>query len=324
MTARSPWTLASLSLLALASLSHAGPRPDPSAPPATLAEAERELSALERRLGDGEQRIGKLTADIALRDRRSTARARAYVRMARAGLLPVTGGFDALVDHAMKLEGVRRSLSTDLSALQQLRVDHRALVDTRDRLVARRAVVAAQRDALAQAQQLIAEADERRRAFDAAFVQREPATTGRVAVYGAGITVRDAAPDPSGFAGQKGRLPFPLAGRVEATPARRKSASGPGVELRAPAGTAVRAVFGGRVAFSARYGDYGRIVILDHGDGYFTVSGNLGAVDVKVGDELSAGARIGVVGDEGGGAMLYFEVRHGQDTLDPKAWLGVG
>ncbi len=322
MKAQRRLSLGALSLMALASLSHAGPQHEPTAPPATLAEAERELSGLERRLGDGDQRLGKLTAEIALRDRRSTARARAYVRMARAGLLPVAGGFDALIDHAMKLEGVRRSLASDLSALTQLRHDHRALVGARDKLAARRAVVAAQRDALAQAQQLIAEADERRRAFDAAFVERRPSSG--VAVYGAGITVRDAAPDPAGFAGQKGRLPFPLAGRVEATPARRKSASGPGVELRAPAGTAVRAVFGGRVAFSARYGDYGRIVILDHGDGYFTVSGNLGAVDVKVGDELSSGARLGTVGDEGAGAMLYFEVRHGSDTLDPKAWLGVG
>lgn len=318
-----PRALLLLSALAFASISHAGPQAD-TAPPATLPEAERELAVIEQRLGDGDARIGRLTADIALRDRRSTARARAYVRMARAGLLPVAGGFDALVDHAMKLEGVRRSLSSDLSALKQLRRDHRSLVESRDRLVARRAVVAAQRDALAQAQQLIAEADERRRAFDAAFVQREATPSSRVAVYGAGITVRDAAPDPSGFFGQKGRLPFPIAGRVEVTAARRKSANGPGVELRAPAGTAVRAVFGGRVAFSARYGDYGRIVILDHGDGYFTVSGNLGQVDVKVGDELSAGARIGAVGDEGAGAMLYFEVRHGTETLDPKAWLGVG
>lgn len=321
-----PRALLLAGLLGVATLAHAGPRGDSSAPPATLPEAERELSSIDLRLAEAESRAGKLTADIALRDRRSMARARAYVRMARAGLLPVAGGFDSLVDHAMKIEGVRRSLSTDLAALKQLRADHHGIVEARDKLHARKAVVAAQRDALAQAQQLIVEADERKRAFDAAFAKTDAtsAAAGRVAVYGAGITVRDAPPDPAGFSGQKGRLPFPIAGRVEVTTARRKSASGPGVELRAPAGTAVRAVFGGRVAFSARYGDYGRIVIIDHGDGYFTVSGNLGAVDVKVGDELSAGARIGVVGDEGAGSMLYFEVRHGTDTLEPKAWLGVG
>jgi septal ring factor EnvC (AmiA/AmiB activator) len=85
----------------------------------------------------------------------------------------------------------------------------------------------------------------------------------------------------------------------------------------------VRAVFAGRVAFTDRYGAYGRIVILDHGEHYYTVSGNLGAVDVKVGDEVSAGERVGTVGDDGQGAVLYFEIRHGSQTVAPGPWLGL-
>ncbi|MEO8799989.1 MAG: peptidoglycan DD-metalloendopeptidase family protein, partial [Polyangiaceae bacterium] len=68
---------------------------------------------------------------------------------------------------------------------------------------------------------------------------------------------------------------------------------------------------------------YGRIVILDHGDHYYTVSGNLASIDVHVGDEISAGEKVGTVGDEGQGAMLYFEVRHGADTIPPGPWLGL-
>ena len=85
----------------------------------------------------------------------------------------------------------------------------------------------------------------------------------------------------------------------------------------------MRAVFAGRVAFADRYGPYGRIVILDHGDHYYTVSGNLAAIDVKVGEEVSAGERLGTVGDDGQGAMLYFEVRHGTETIAPGPWLGL-
>ena len=145
-------------------------------------------------------------------------------------------------------------------------------------------------------------------------------------MYGAGITVREPeAPSSAagGFAALRGRLPFPVSGRAEVRSARRESASGPGVELKAPSGSSVRSVFAGRVAFSARYGDYGRIVIVDHGDRWFTVYGNLGTVDAKVGDDLSSGARIGSVGDEGSGSMVYFEVRHGTETVDPKPWLGL-
>jgi septal ring factor EnvC (AmiA/AmiB activator) len=85
----------------------------------------------------------------------------------------------------------------------------------------------------------------------------------------------------------------------------------------------VRAVFAGRIAFADRYGAYGRLVIVDHGDHYYSVSGNLAGIDVKVGDEVSAGERLGSVGDEGRGPMLYFEIRHGTDTVPPTPWLGL-
>jgi septal ring factor EnvC (AmiA/AmiB activator) len=85
----------------------------------------------------------------------------------------------------------------------------------------------------------------------------------------------------------------------------------------------VRAAFAGRVAFADRYGPYGRIVILDHGDHYYSVSGDLDEVDVKIGQEVGAGERIGTVGDDGQGAMLYFEIRHGSQTIAPSPWLGL-
>jgi septal ring factor EnvC (AmiA/AmiB activator) len=85
----------------------------------------------------------------------------------------------------------------------------------------------------------------------------------------------------------------------------------------------VRAAFAGRVAFADRYGPYGRIVILDHGDHFYTVSGDLDEIDVKIGQDTAAGERLGTVGDDGQGAMLYFEVRHGSQTVPPAAWLGL-
>lgn len=105
--------------------------------------------------------------------------------------------------------------------------------------------------------------------------------------------------------------------------AHREGTDGPGLEIRAPLGTPVRAVFAGRVVFADCYGPYGRIVILDHGDHYYTVSGNLESALVKTGADVEAGERIGAVGDDGQGAMLYFEVRHGLQTMPPGPWLGL-
>lgn len=315
------WAPLSALLLALSISASAAPQ-GVEAPPATLAEAERELAELDRRAVDLDTRTGHLVAELAMRERRAVARARVYARLARAGLLPVAGGFDAFVSHAMKIEGARRAIVNDLSSLTTMRDAHSELVSQREHVAARRAVVVAQRDALTQAQQLIDEAEERKRSFDRAFASSNTRSE-HIAIYGAGVTVREDGAAAESFESLRGRLPFPLTGRAEVKAARRQSANGPGLELSAPQGTAVRAVAAGRVAFSARYGDYGRIVIVDHGDKYFSVSANLGTVEVRVGDEVTAGARIGTVGDEGAGSMLYFELRHGNETLDSRAWLGV-
>lgn len=163
--------------------------------------------------------------------------------------------------------------------------------------------------------------DEQRRqqAFERAF-ETSAGSGEYIAVYGG----NGAGPDRiGGFSAAKGRLLFPLAGRAEVRPARREGTDGPGVEIKSSIGAPVRAVFAGRVAFADRYGPYGRLVIVDHGDHYYSVNGNLAGVDVKVGDEVSAGERIGSVGDEGRGPMLYFEIRHGTETLPPQAWLGI-
>jgi septal ring factor EnvC (AmiA/AmiB activator) len=96
-----------------------------------------------------------------------------------------------------------------------------------------------------------------------------------------------------------------------------------GVDFAADAGEPVRAVAPGEVRFAGWFRGYGRIVILDHGGGYFTVSGHLDQIEVEVGQQLAAGAEIGSVGETGSlsGPRLYFEIRRGAEPLDPALWL---
>jgi len=96
-----------------------------------------------------------------------------------------------------------------------------------------------------------------------------------------------------------------------------------GVEFDAPLGVAVEAVAAGQVRFAGWFRGYGKLVILDHGDEYFTISGHLADIEVEVGDEIESRGVIGTVGDTGSlsGPRLYFEVRHGREPLDPREWL---
>jgi murein hydrolase activator len=85
----------------------------------------------------------------------------------------------------------------------------------------------------------------------------------------------------------------------------------------------VRSIFPGRVAFAAEYPSLGLTVILDHGDGYYSVTGNLSRIEVQVGDKLGAGATLGNVGADPGQALLVLELRKGNELLDPTVWFGV-
>jgi septal ring factor EnvC (AmiA/AmiB activator) len=188
-----------------------------------------------------------------------------------------------------------------------------------ERVARDRVALASQRTAMDSARLAMADEERRRKAFDRAFEASNGAAEYVPVTGGAGADL----PGSGGFLAAKGRLLFPVAGRAEVRPAHREGTDGPGLEIHAPSGAVVRTVFPGRVAFADRYGPYGRIVILDHGDHYFTVNGNLATIDVRIGDDLGPGDRVGTVGDDGQGPMLYFEIRHGAETIPPGAWLGL-
>jgi len=79
------------------------------------------------------------------------------------------------------------------------------------------------------------------------------------------------------------------------------------------------------VRFADWFRGYGKLVILDHGDDYFSVSGHLAEILVGVGDRVSEGQPIGSVGETGSlsGPSLYFEIRRGAEPLDPAEWLNL-
>ncbi len=308
---------------------------DPVAPPAVVAapptSTSLALAALDRRIADldaeedvSKREMGELGGRIAESHQRSLARGRAFYRLTRAGMLPVGGGFGELVTHAMHVERARRSLGAELASEKKLRERGVSLSHGLERIARDRVALASQRTAMDAARLAVEDESRRQQAFDRAFATTNGGSE-YVAVYGgngAGPTSAGGG-IPGGFASSKGRLLFPLAGRSEVRPAKREGTDGPGLEIKSSMSAPVRAVFNGRVAFADRYGPYGRLVILDHGDHYYSVCGNLAGIDVKVGDEVSAGERIGTVGDEGRGPMLYFEIRHATETVPPAVWLGL-
>jgi len=275
-----------------------------------LSEEDRRISARLAELAAAAPRVHALLL----------ARGRAYVKMARAGLLPIGGGMPGLVDHASRLERLSRALTRDFEQERAIAAERVTLAARHASFDERRVALEAERAALDRSRMAILAAQDREEAFRRAFLGTGEAHT---AVYGSGIGPLDPAEVAVGFSAQKGKLPFPIEGRSEIRTVRLASAEGPGLEMAAPEGTLVRSVYPGRVAFADTYADYGRAIILDHGSGYYTASGNLGSLSVTVGKEVGAGTPIGTVGRGARGPFLYFEIRRGTGTLNPAAWFGI-
>jgi len=136
--------------------------------------------------------------------------------------------------------------------------------------------------------------------------------------------------DPSGgIRPWKGVLDWPARGAVVETFGRHRHPKfdawtvSNGVALALPAGSPVRAVYAGKAAYAQWLSEYGNLVILDHGDGVFTLYAWLQSIAVTPGSFVPVGATVGLAGVGPGReeAGLYFEVRDRQKANDPVAWL---
>jgi len=129
---------------------------------------------------------------------------------------------------------------------------------------------------------------------------------------------------------RKGRLPWPLDGRVitafgfEKHPDFKTVVMNKGVEISpAKDKSLILAVHAGKVVYADYFQGYGNLLIIDHGMTYYTLYGHCAEFLAAVGDMVRAGQPVAIVGDTGSlkGECLYFEVRYKTKALDPLQWL---
>ena len=134
--------------------------------------------------------------------------------------------------------------------------------------------------------------------------------------------------DPSqSFDHMRGKLPWPVLGRLSTRyqAPRDNSAGGVrwnGVMIDTARGAKVRAAFFGRVVYADWLQGLGLLMIIGHSGGYMTLYGHAEVLYKSVGDSVAPGDVIAALSDtEGASPQLYFEIREGRKTVDPKAWL---
>ena len=92
-----------------------------------------------------------------------------------------------------------------------------------------------------------------------------------------------------------------------------------GLDFRAPVGTQIIAPADGVVKYAGRHGTFGKLTIISHAFGFETYYAHQSKIDVRVGDVVSKGDKIGKTGNTGRstGPHLHYEIHYLGKKLDP-------
>jgi septal ring factor EnvC (AmiA/AmiB activator) len=308
---------------------------------AALARAESEAGGAERQALEREAELSEVKTRLARTREVIGRRAVALYKAGELGPVAVVFSAGSLRDRIARIQALQLLLDHDQRLLARFTQERNELARARvaaDRagvhrseaqaaLLARRGEAEEER----RARRALLEEVRRSRARERALLNELEAAARELEAKLAGLAAAPsgARPGAVAFPSLAGSLAPPVPGRVLRDFGRvldaeyRTETFRKGVDFAVERGEPVYAVAAGEVRFAGWFAGYGRMVILDHGDGYFTVSGHLDEIGVAVGDVLASGDPVGSAGETGSltGPRLYFEIRRGAEALDPAGWL---
>ena len=158
------------------------------------------------------------------------------------------------------------------------------------------------------------------------------ATKPKAPAGGGGVSQKD---DPAAialsaeFSSNKGKLPWPVNGSVVAKFGKQyhpvfKNLELPannGLDITAPKGSQIKAVFNGTVKQVFVMPGYNQCVLVQHGKNYFTFYCKLGSVNVKAGDKVTTGQVLGTMETQSGNNQIHFELWKDSKPQNPEGWL---
>ncbi len=232
-----------------------------------------------------------------------------YLAAARSGKIEVIQG------HVTRLQQLVEEIETQTARLQALQMDASREVAGLERARAERA------QALAALGRQVASGNQQ-----LADLKREEQAVESLVADLARVMQDFPVDSTQSFERMRGKLPWPVPGRVTAHYQEQQSSSSPGVRwngemIEAARGAKVRAPYFGRVVYADWLQGLGLLLIIGHSGGYMTLYGHAEVLYKSVGDWVAPGDVIAALSDAGGTPQLYFEIREGRKTVDPRVWL---
>ncbi|MFZ1985664.1 MAG: peptidoglycan DD-metalloendopeptidase family protein [Desulfatitalea sp.] len=330
-----------------------------------VREARAEMDTLQHKVEEIQQRYTLFEKEIRSGEAYAAQRLVALYKLNFMGRVQLLATANSFFDFVNRKSALERILSQDEAVLDKLRGDQAALETLLEQLNASRVQKRASEIALNQRIGALAAEQERRsvllrkirgeqeleraallalrqaaQELDSTIEGLEPAVPARVPEKRPAPSTQQtaqAAPAPAtpenlAFESHKGLLDWPVKGKIV-------SVFGPytdrksnlvnfqsGINIQAERGEPIRAVADGYTIFANWFKGFGNMLIVDHGNHYYTVYAHLEELFKVKGDRVEKGEVIATVGDSGSlsGPALHFEVRHHGKPIDPLKWINKG
>ena len=310
------------------------------------------LNELQAKSEEIEQAYTALETEIAVGQDYAAKRLQALYKLNWIGRIQLLATAHSFYDFIHRKASLERILSQDEAVLEKLRDDQNALESLLEQLNAKRAEQKALAIDLEQRMAVLKNEQEKRtallkkvrsqkeleqtafkslrqaaRALDNTLASLEPRETIVVPQKASG------GPETNKpFATYKGLLSWPVQGKIISFfgPYRDEKANlvnfQSGIDIRAERGEPIRAVSAGFAIYSSWFKGFGNMLIIDHGNHYYTVYAHLEEVFKVKGDRIDKDEVIATVGDSGSlmGPALHFEIRHHGKPIDPLEWINKG
>ena len=314
------------------------------------AEARVKLSAVEKKIAEAGAAHEELNRKIKSGEDYAAQRVIGLYKLNCLGRMHVLASADSLMDFFQRKKAMETILLHDENILTELK-RHKAMSgEVEENLRARRAeYLLLEADHRKQAGNLALQKEKRQHLLTEIRKEKSLAKASLLALKQAAEELdkkvkslqtqaleskrkKNASPAAASVPAYRGRLNMPVNGKIVSFFGPYKNTEfdvmnfQSGIDIRTGRGESIRSVEEGEVVFAEWFKGYGNMIIIDHGDHFFTLYAHAEELFKAKGDSVKKGEVIGTVGDSGSmnGPGLHFEVRHHGKPVDPLKWLKNG
>ena len=308
----------------------------------------REIAALDEKIADTARASEELKQKIKANEQYMAKRMVALYKLNWLGKFQLMASATSLNELLQRKTAIARILAYDEKVMSQIMDNRRSLEIMRSQLHAQRDEKRRRAERYQQEIDRMA-AERTKRSKLLAYVRKEMSAQQasveslkqaaleldeKIQNLGVGVTgtAADEYFEDKPFQAYKGLLKMPVKGKIVSLFGKFKNTRydvlnfRSGIEIQTERGEPIQAVYRGKILYADWFKGYGNMIIIDHGNSYYTVYAHIEEVFKTAGDVVESGEVMATVGDTGSmtGPKLYFEVRHHGKPLDPMQWLKGG